>query len=217
MKEQIHEGLLARVVNRLGGWMVVGIALAISNTFLVVFMVTHQVPEKTIVTPAIQTKEYWVQGEGASPAYYEQMATTFTELLLTYNSENAVGRFEEVLRHVNPGASNELRRKLMADLDDIRTKQRASVFYPIEIKVKGKSVMIFGDKVDMVTGSVIGQNKRGYRIDFDYRGGRLFVAGFMEMPELQGGIGPYEDMQRIKAGNPENAAPAPVPVEGEAK
>lgn len=208
MKEQIHEGLLNRLVSRLGGWMLVGVALAVSNLLLVGFMMTHQTPEKTIVTPAIQTKQFWVQGDAASPEYYEQMATTFTELLLTYNSENAVGRFEEVLRHVNPSSSTVLRRQLVADLDDIKTKQRASVFYPIELKVKGKSVLIYGDKVDMVTGTIIGQSRRGYRIDFDYRGGRLYVAGFAEVPELSGGIGAYEDMQRIKAGNPENAAAA---------
>lgn len=205
MKEQLHEGLLGRLVNRLGNWTVVGISLAISNVLLVVFLILHQSAEKTILTPAIQTKEYWVQGDAASPEYYEQMATTFTELMLNYNPENAIGRFEEVLKHVNPGASNELRRKLMADLDDIKTKQRSSVFYPIELRVKGKTVLLFGQKVDMVTGNVIGQNNRGYRITFDYHNGRLFVAGFQEMPELANGITTYENAERVKAGNPDNA------------
>jgi type IV conjugative transfer system protein TraE len=206
MKEQAHEGLVARLISRLGGWMVVGIALAISNVLLVGYVIVSKQPEKTIIMPAVTNKQFWVQGDAASPEYYEQVAQTFADLLLTYNTENAVGRFEEVLKHVNPSAGNELRKRLMSDLDDIRSKQRSSVYYITELKVKGKTVLLKGEKVDMMTGAVIGTTKRGYRLSFDYRNGRLFVKEFIEMPELAGGIDDYEKRMRMSAGSSEVAA-----------
>lgn len=197
MKEVRHEGLVAQLFTKLNAWMLVGIAMGVSNLLLVFLVLTSQTPEKTIVVPADVNKSFWVQGDKVAPEYLEQMAAYFANNLLTYNPENAVGQFETVLRFADPRANMELRKALTADLEDIRSKQRGSVFYIQQTKVKGKQALLFGQKIDMATGVVIGSQIKGYAIDFDYRNGKLFVASFKEVPMGAGGINEYEKNLRL--------------------
>lgn len=197
MKEARHEGLVAQLFTKLNAWMLVGTLLAVSNLLLLFLFMTSQTPEKTIVIPADVSKSFWVQGDKVAPEYLEQMAAYFANNLLTYNPENATGQFDTVLRYADPRANQELRKAFMAELGDIKSKQRGSVFYIQETKVKGKQALLFGQKIDMATGVVIGNQVKGYQIDFDYRNGRLFVASFKEVPIGAGGIGEYEKNQRL--------------------
>lgn len=209
MKEARHEGLVAQLFTKLNAWMLVGIALGVSNLLLVFMVMTSQTPEKTIVVPADVSKSFWVQGDKVSPEYLEQMATFFANNLLTYNPENATGQFETVLRYADPRANMELRRAFTAELDDIKSKQRGSVFYIQQTKVKGKQALLFGQKIDMATGVVIGSQLKGYEIKFDYRNGKLFVGSFKEVPMGAGGINEYEKNLRL------GAVETDTPAEGE--
>lgn len=209
MNEVRHEGLVAQLFTKLNAWMLVGLALAVSNLLLVFLVLTSQTPEKTIVVPADVNKQFWVQGDKVSPEYLEQMAAYFANNLLTYNPENATGQFETVLRFADPRANMALRKALTADLDDIKSKQRGSVFYIQQTKVKGKRALLFGQKIDMATGVVIGSQLKGYQIDFDYRNGRLYVSAFKDVPMGAGGINEYEKNLRL------SAAPADGAQEGE--
>lgn len=209
MNEVKHEGLLAQLLTKLNAWMLVGIVLSISNLLLLFMFMSSREPEKTIIVPADVSKAFWVQGDKVDPVYLEQMAAFFANNLLTYNPENAPGQFDVVLRYADPRANQLLRKSLEADLGDIKSKQRGSVFYISESKVKGKSAMLFGQKLDLMTGVVIGNNMKGYQIKFDYRNGKLFVSEFSEVPMGPGGINEYEKNQRLSEG-------AAVPAEGEA-
>lgn len=208
MNERLHEGLLAQLFRKVHAWMLIGIVAVVANLLLIVLFLVSRAPEKTIIVPADVSKSFWVQGEKVDPVYLEQMATYFANNLLTYNPENATGQFEVVLRYADPRANQTLRKNLLADLDDIKSKQRGSVFYAQESKVKGKTAWLYGQKLDLMTGAVIGNNLKGYELVFDYRNGKLFVSSFKELPMGPGGINEYEKNLRL-------GVPAAVAASGE--
>lgn len=197
MNEVRHEGLISQLFTKLNAWMLVCLFLAVSNLLLIGLFMASSTPEKTIIVPADVSKAFWVQGDKVDPVYLEQMAAFFANNLLTYNPENAIGQFDVVLRYADPRANQALRKSLTAELDDIKSKQRGSVYYVQQSKVKGKSALLFGQKLDLMMGAVIGNNMKGYQINFDYRDGKLFVASFAEVPMGSGGIDEYEKTLRL--------------------
>lgn len=82
----------------------------------------------------------------------------------------------------------------------------SSAFYQQEIKVVGKKVLGYGELVSMMSGQTIGIQKIGYKLEFDYRNGKIFVKSFERVAMPSTGIAGYEEMlkQEIKPEQPAN-------------
>lgn len=193
MKEPTHKSLLEGLKSRVTLWMVVAFLAIGSNILLVILAMSLNRPEKTIIVPPEVRQSFWVEGNKVAPEYLLDMAKYFTADLLTYNPESAQGQFDSVLKYVDPQLNSVLRRQLYTELDEIRSKQMASVYWIKQIKAKGNTVLLFGTKRNMMAGAFLGDTLKGYQIDFTFKN-RLYVSGFKEIPMPVGGIEEYERM-----------------------
>lgn len=211
MREQKQIGLLARLQERMSLWMIMAFAELAAIILLLMLCIGLNQPTKVIVTPPDMRRAFWVQGEKLDPNYISDMARFFAADLLTYSPDNAAGQFEDVLKYVDPSLANVLRRQLMTDLEDIRSKARSSVFWIKEVKVEKDTVYLMGIKRDMMSGAVIGDSIKGYKFRFAMKN-RLVVTGFEEIPGMmQGGLAEWQRGQQ--AAEAQAAASEEVPTE----
>lgn len=163
-------------------WRLIALAMAASNVLLACAVIGRDTAEKTIVTPPIVEKAFWVHGDRVSSEYLEQMALFFASLVLTYHPDNIDGQVQLFLRHADPAAHGPLAARLAADRERIRHNGLSQVFYPVSVRVReaDRQVALSGDLVSMVGGQPAGTRRATYRLRFTYRNARLFVSEFGE-------------------------------------
>ena len=182
MERRRYVSALAETVHRRNLWMATALAMVLANLLLSCKVLTTSTQEKTIVTPPVLEKAFWVQGEKVAPEYLEMMATFFAGLALSYTKDNIEGQVALFLRYTDPEAHGELATRLNAEAEKIRRNNLSSVFYPVEVRVREKSqqIAITGDLVTMVGEQVTGRRRAVFALRLHYRNGRLFVAEFKE-------------------------------------
>lgn len=182
MDRRRYVSALAETVHRRNLWMTMALAMVLANLLLSCKVLTTSTQEKTIITPPVLEKAFWVQGEKVAPEYLEMMATFFAGLALSYTKDNIEGQVALFLRYTDPEAHGELATRLNAEADKIKRNNLSSVFYPVEVRVREKSqqIAITGDLVTMVGEQVTGRRRTVFSLRLTYRNGRLFVAEFNE-------------------------------------
>lgn len=167
-------------------WMGVSGVLLISNVMLSSFVMTATTTEKTIVTPPVVTKAFWVKGDEISKEYIEQMADYFSQQLLTYQVDTAQSRFDTVLHFVDAQHYAEMKSRLGSDAERIKRNEMSSVFYSQGIHIKEKSAIITGELVGMVGEQIVSRAQKNYEIKFAYNNGALTIESFQEV-QLEAG------------------------------
>jgi conjugal transfer pilus assembly protein TraE len=184
-----YKGALDQMTSDKRAWQIIGVfssmtAFALAGALLVVGKGT----EKTIITPPVVTKTFWVDGSEISPEYVEQMAIYFAHLALDSNPSNVKYKNEMLLQHVTPGAYGALRNELEVAGDKLVRDNASQTFYPSEVRVvrkmatmAGKLATIIGDKVTSYVDAI-------FQIEFVYEGGRLYVASFKPVEKTAAGL-----------------------------
>lgn len=182
MERRRYVSALAEAVYRRNVWMVAALAMVLANLLLSCKVLTTSTQEKTIVTPPVIEKAFWVQGDKVAPEYLEMMATFFAGLALSYTKDNIEGQTALFLRYTDPEAHGELAARLLAEAEKIRRNNLSSVFYPVEVRIRDKQqrIAITGDLVTMVGEQVTGRRRAVFAMRLSFRNGRLFVAEFNE-------------------------------------
>ena len=181
MRLERYRSALAEALWRRNAWMAVAAVMAVSNVVLAAWLVRVDIHEKTIVTPPVIEKSFWVHGERVSPEYLEQMALFFAGLALTYHPDNIDDQVRIFLRYADPAVYGALAARLEADAEKVRRNNLSAVFYPQEVRVKGLQVALTGQLASFVGNKPIETRQGVFRFQFDYRGGRLFVSQFEEV------------------------------------
>ena len=199
MKEAVFNSKLAEIKHKITIWQMVAVVMSFSNFLLVIFLFLLQSPEKTVIVPTEVRDRFWVRGDEVSPEYYAQMSEFFVDKLLNYNALNAEGQFTDVLKFMDPVAFNVMQAKMKVEAADIKSKNMSSAVYQQEIKVSGKKVLGYGELVSMMSGQTIGSQRMGYKLEFDYRNGKLFVKSFEKINMPDTGIAGYEELLKQSA------------------
>ena len=190
MDKQKYASTVISAHYRASFWMFISVALLISNVLLSGFVFTADTSEKTIIVPPELEKSFFVRGNEVSPEYIEQMAKYFSQLLLTYHKQNAQSQFNTILRHTNPAVYGEMNTRFLMDVDRISRNDISSVFYLMGIHIKKNAAVLVGEQLGMVGSQVVSKNKKSYKIDFDYDGGKLTIVGFNEV--IKNSSGSYD-------------------------
>lgn len=182
MERRIYASTLAEIVHRRNVWMATALAMVLANVLLSCKVLTTSTQEKTIVTPPVIEKAFWVQGAQVAPEYLEMMATFFAGLALSYTRDNIEGQTALFLRYTDPTAFGELSTRLSTEAEKIKRNNLSSVFYPVEVRVREKTqqVSVTGDLVTMVGEQITGRRRATFALRLTYRNGRLFVSEFNE-------------------------------------
>jgi len=170
-------------------WMGVAGVLLLSNLMLAGFVVTADTSEKTIVVPPQVDTPFSVQGNEVSPAYIEQMARYFSQLLLTYHKQNAQAQFDTVLHYTDPSVYSAMKTRFAVDYDRISRNDISSVFYLMGIHIKKDVAVITGELNGFIGSHLVSKRQKTYKGRFKYNG-KLTITGFNELEKDS--VGSYQ-------------------------
>ena len=170
-------------------WMGVAGVLLLSNLMLAGFVVTADTSEKTIVVPPQVDTPFSVQGNEVSPAYSEQMARYFSQLLLTYHKQNAQSQFDTVLHYTDPSVYSAMKTRFAVDYDRISRNDISSVFYLMGIHIKKDVAVITGELNGFIGSHLVSKRQKTYELRFKYNG-KLTITGFNELEKDS--VGSYQ-------------------------
>ncbi len=181
MKVSKHRSENTQLKYSSGLWAKMAIIMGISNLLLTFWLLTVSTAEKTIITPAELSKSFWIQGDNVSQEYLEQMAEYVSGLALTYNPANIDYRAKTFLKYADPRVYGELESKMYEEAEQSRRNRISSVFFSQEAKIKGGQVALTGILETMVGSKQANSRQATFLVEFDYRGGKLYVRKFVEV------------------------------------
>lgn len=182
-------------------WMLAAGVLLAANLLLVVFLFTIDLSQQTIVVPPDLERPFSIHGETVSPAYIEQMAKYFSQLLLTYHIDNVTAQYDAVLHHVDPTVYADLKARLHAQAERIQRNLVGSVFYPMGIHIAKMNATITGELVGLIGKEIISRKQKYYELQFTYRNGTFYLVRFQELEK-----GPDNEFRPIEPADDDEGA-----------
>lgn len=138
--------------------------------------------ERVVLVPPTLHKTFWVDGERASAEYLEQMAYFLAQLTLNVTPQNVEHQGQVLLRYASPEAYGELRTALTATAARIKRDGASTVFSAQDLLVDepGQRVGIRGMLTTFISDRRVAQTVRGYQVELQYAGGRIFLKSLRE-------------------------------------
>jgi conjugal transfer pilus assembly protein TraE len=165
-------------------WRGVAVAMVVSNLFLGSLLMMSDTTEKTIVTPPIIEKSFWIKGSEVSPEYLEEITRFLSTLVLNSTPKSIDGNIEMFLRYVDPLVYGDLRAIMGAKADKVKKLDMSTAFYPVKMSTKSeteKTVVVEGDFVTIVGSKQVNKERRSWRFAYAFNGGRLWVKEYFEV------------------------------------
>ncbi|MBF0367374.1 MAG: hypothetical protein HQK50_17495 [Oligoflexia bacterium] len=181
MDRKIYNSLVENASFNIKLWQRIAGVLLVSNLLLVIYLVSSDHTEKTVLVPLGLKEAVWVKGKEVSPLYVEQMAQYFFQLLLTYNKQNVLSQYNGFLHYVRPEKYGALKALLMSDVDRIARNDLGSAFYSMKLKVNGMKAEVEGEQVGIVGDKVVSRKMSKYQMEFSYRDGHFSIEAYAEV------------------------------------
>ncbi len=191
-----HKNYLSELTNANMGRLFFAVILSVSilsNFLLAVFVINADTSEKTIITPIGSSKTFWVHGDKIDSAYLEEMGIFFIDLYTNYHPDNVDGRFDLILKHINPRSHGVIKSVFSKDIIRIKKSKLASVFFPTEINIKKNQIIFSGILQNIIAGKSLEPTNATYIIDFKYSNSRFFVDGIRRVKKDE--VGEYIDYE----------------------
>ncbi|CAN5421498.1 TraE/TraK family type IV conjugative transfer system protein [soil metagenome] len=183
MKSLIHQSRLRKLLRQRNGYLVLAMSLVFLSVLLVGLCFYLAGRERTVITPAVVERSFWVSNSEVSSEYLSEMSSFFAYLGLNLTPENADSQRHIFLRYTDPKYYGVLNNHLIAQRDRIKEQHIATAFYPINVKVntKGLTALITGDLISSVGTVQLSPQRVVYEITYRYNDGRLWVSKFEEV------------------------------------
>jgi len=177
MREGLASGRRAAtlLVLLLTGSMLVNLALAIFATRLA----GH---ERVIVVPPTISKAVWVESERVSGEYLEQVGYFLMQLILNVTPQSVDHQAKVLLQYAAPASYGELRTVLFGAAERVKRDGASTVFSPRDITVDERAlrVGVRGQLTTFISDRRVSEVSKGYAIELQYAGGRVFLKAFRE-------------------------------------
>lgn len=183
MKSILHQSRLKKLLWQRNSYLALSMSLVLSNILLVCLCFNLHGNERTVITPAVIHKSFWVSNNEVSSEYLSEMTSFFAFLALNVTPENADSQRQMLLRYTDPRCFGKLNNYLVAQRDKIKEQHLATAFYPVNVKVDKKALtaIITGDIISSVGTTQINPQRVSYEIHYRYNQARLWVSEFKEV------------------------------------
>jgi conjugal transfer pilus assembly protein TraE len=183
MKRQRYESDKNAALAGEARWRRFAYGLLAANALLAVTVAGTDTREKTIVTPPVIERPFWVKGTEVSPEYLEEMARYLSTLVENATPKSIDGNIEIFLRYVAPESYGVIRSRMAVQADRLKRDDVSTTFYPVgyQTRLEQRQTVITGDFVTMVGKQRISSMRRSWRYDYSFTGGRLWVSEYMEV------------------------------------
>ena len=138
--------------------------------------------ERVVVVPPTIHKTFWVESDRVSSEYLEQMGYFLMQLTLNVTPQSVDHQSKVLLQYAAPAAFGELRAALLAAAERLKRDGASTLFSAQDLIVdeSGLRVGVRGQLATFVSDRRVSDVSKGYAIEFQYSGGRIFLKAFRE-------------------------------------
>ena len=138
--------------------------------------------ERVVVVPPTIHKTFWVESDRVSSEYLEQMGYFLMQLTLNVTPQNIDHQAKVLLQYAAPAFYGELRTALLTAAERLKRDGAATVFSAQDLTVDERAlkVGVRGQLTTFISDRRVSQVAKGYVIEFQYAGGRVFLKAFRE-------------------------------------
>ena len=198
------------------------LAVSMLATLLLAAYTLHQAGrERVVVVPPAIHKTFWVEAERASPEYLEQMGYFLAQLTLNVTPQSVEHQSRLLLQYAAPASWGDLRTAMAANAERIKRDGASTVFSPQDLQVEERTqrVGLRGLLTTFISDRRVSEVSKGYAIELQYAGGRIFLKTFRETNpndplELQtrSGVAPSAPAPDASSSSSAPAVPAGAPA-----
>ncbi len=152
------------------------------NLVLAVFAVRLAGHERIVVVPPTIHKTFWVESERVSSEYLEQMGYFLMQLTLNVTPQSVDHQAKVLLQYAAPASFGELRTALLTAAERLKRDGASTVFSPQDLSVDERAlrVGVRGQLTTFISDRRVSEVSKGYAIELQYSGGRVFLKAFRE-------------------------------------
>jgi len=153
-----------------------------ANLVLAAFAFRLANRERIVLVPPSVNKTFWVEPQRVSSEYLEQMGYFLMQLTLNVTPQSVDHQSRLLLQYAAPAAYGELRTQLAATAERLKKDSAATVFSAQDLSVDEHHlrVAVRGQLVTFISDRRVSEVVKGYVIEFQYTGGRVFLKAFRE-------------------------------------
>ena len=147
-------------------------ASLIVNVILAIGLIVLDKKDRVVVLPAEITKSFWLDADGVSPEYLEQMGLFALQLALNNSPETFEHNQRKLLQYVSPEQGGRRMKSANASVHMLpeAVETRAST---MQVSVRGNVRQFIGDKLTSM-------QKKCWIVKFTYRNSRLWLETMQE-------------------------------------
>ena len=152
------------------------------NLVLAVFAARLSGQQRVIVVPPAIHKSFWVESERISSEYLEQMGYFLMQLTLNVTPQSVDHQAKVLLQYAAPAAYGGLRTALLAAAERLKRDGASTVFSPRDLVIDERRlrVGVRGQLTTFINDRRVAETRKGYVIELEYSGGRIFLKAFRE-------------------------------------
>ena len=138
--------------------------------------------ERVVMVPPTIHKTFWVEAERVSGEYLEQMAYFLMQLTLDVTPQSVDHQAGVLMQYAAPAAYGDLRATMAATAERIKHDGVSTVFSAQNVVVDeaAQRVGVSGQLTTFISDRRVSEVSKGYAIELQYTGGRIFLKAFRE-------------------------------------
>ena len=154
----------------------------VANVMLAGFAMHMAKRERVVMVPPSINKTFWVESDRVSAEYLEQMAYFLLQLTLNVTPQSIDHQSRLLLQYAAPAAYGELRSVLAAAAERVKRDGASTVFSAQDLAVdeRAQRVGVRGLLTTFISDRRVSEVSKGYAIELQYVGGRIFLKAFRE-------------------------------------
>ena len=152
------------------------------NLVLAVFAVRLSGHERVVVVPPTIHKTFWVESDRVSSEYLEQMGYFLMQLTLNVTPQSVDHQATVLLQYAAPASFGELRTALLGAAERLKRDGASTIFSARDLTVDERAlrVGVRGQLTTFISDRRVSEVSKGYAIELQYSGGRVFLKAFRE-------------------------------------
>ena len=152
------------------------------NLVLAVFTMRLAGHQRIVVVPPNIHKTFWVESDQVSSEYLEQMGYFLMQLTLNVTPQSVDHQAKVLLQYAAPASFGELRTALLAAAERLKRDGASTIFSARDVLVDERAlkVGVRGQLTTFISDRRVSDVSKGYAIELQYSGGRIFLKAFRE-------------------------------------
>jgi len=154
----------------------------LANVALAVLSLRMANRERVVMVPPTIHKTFWVETDRVSGEYLEEMAYFLMQLTLDVTPQSVDHQSGLLMQYAAPAAYGDLRAAMAATADRLKRDGASTVFSAQDVVVDeaAQRVGVRGQLTTFVSDRRVSDVSKGYAIELQYAGGRIFLKAFRE-------------------------------------